>query len=120
MLDNPVDGPYATPSMSSLSSPKMLTRGIPVHTWTERGDFHYGSEEEGSQEGRLQEEEVSAPVAGGGGPFTPPAFPFSFWEGGFTSEDQEGDQEGGAQEEEVAAGRPFLGGWAITPFPFFS
>ena len=55
----------------------MLTRGVPVHTWTERGDSQYGSEEEGGQEGR-QEEEVSAPGLGGVDPFTPPAFPFMY------------------------------------------
>jgi hypothetical protein len=70
-LDKAQEGPYPTPSMSSPLSPEMLNRGFSVHSWTERGDPANAGEEEGCQEGRLEEEEVSAPGTRGGGPITP-------------------------------------------------
>ena len=70
-LDKARAPPYATPSMSSPLSPEMLIGGFFVHAWTERGDLINGCEEEGCQEGRLEEEEVSAPGTRGGGPITP-------------------------------------------------
>ena len=70
-LDKGMGAPYPTPSMSSPLSPTMLIRGSSVHAWTERGDYRNGREEEGRQEGRIEEEEVSAPGTRGGGPITP-------------------------------------------------
>ena len=71
ILDKGEWRPYPTPSMSSPLSPTMLIRGSSVQTWTERGDYRNGREEEGRQEGRIEEEEVSAPGTRGGGPITP-------------------------------------------------
>ena len=65
-LDKGYWRPYPTPSMSSSLSPEMLTRGSSVHAWTERGDLTNAGEEEGCQEGRLEEEEVGAPGTMGG------------------------------------------------------
>ena len=73
-LDKLLERPYPTPSMSSPLSPEMLNRGSSVHAWTERGDSENGREEEGRQEGRFEEEEVSAPGTRGGGPITPSTF----------------------------------------------
>ena len=57
MLDTGGAGPYATPSMRKPSSPTMLARATPVHSWTERGDH----EDAGEEEGQGQEEEVGRP-----------------------------------------------------------
>jgi hypothetical protein len=61
-LDKALSAPYPTPSMSSPLSPDMLKRGpYPVHSWTERGDLTNAGQEEGRrEEGRSEEEEVSA------------------------------------------------------------
>ena len=70
VLDKGGGAPYATPSMRSLLSPDMLTRGTTVQLWTERGDFQNAGQEEGSQEGD-QEKEVGAPGKKGGWILTP-------------------------------------------------
>ena len=57
MLDTGEDGPYATSSMRTPSSPTMLARATPVQIWTERGDY----EDAGEEEGQGQEEEVRRP-----------------------------------------------------------
>ena len=84
-LDKVGGGPYATASMSSPLSPEMLTKGADhVQPWTERGDLKNAGQEEGCQEGRKQEEEVSAPGIRGGGPITLPSLS-QFLRGGISS-----------------------------------